>query len=173
MMKKLLSCLVFIMVFGVSQSWADPEDCMSKEEAETLVKKLKKERYIVDYCDCCDDASENGDVTANLLFIKKLSIVSCEYDDARFSVKMETQMLSSFAVNEGKYMGKATYEVNSMEYALLNYQFYFTNQRAPQLGYLVRNDEYEAPNCSGLDTFPNPEMVGDKKYQSWYKKKSK
>ncbi len=167
MLKKLLVFFVMgLIAHGIAL--ADPEDCMSKSEAETLLTKLKKERYIIDYCDCCADGDPS--VTANLLFIKKMSIVSCEYDTERFSVRMETQLVSSFSIKNQRYAGNATYAGNSMEFALLNYQFFFTNKKASHLGFLVRAD-YEAPNCSGLQGFPSPAMVNDKKYAAWFKKK--
>ncbi len=163
--------ILFMISFAISGlAMADPEDCMSKREAEALLAKLKKERYIVDYCDCCADG--NPDVTANLLRIKKMSIVTCEYDSERFAIKMETQLVACFGIKDQRYAGNATYAGNSMEFALLNYQFFFSEQKAKHLGFLVRTD-YEAPSCSGLSGFPSPAMVNDKKYTNWLKKKNK
>ena len=146
---------------------ADPEDCMSKEEAENLIKNVKKEKYIMDYCDCC--AELDPSVTANLLLITKLSIVPCEYDSESFSVKIETQTVASFLVIDQQYTSKTTFNANPINYALLNYQYYYTDGVALRLGYIIRV-EYDAPDCSGLNTFPDPNLVNDKKYKSWYKK---
>ncbi|TAF67783.1 MAG: hypothetical protein EAZ55_01830 [Cytophagales bacterium] len=171
-MKKILFPLLTLILLGysITKTYADPEDCMSKEEAELLAKEIKAQKYIIDYCDCCADVNTDAIVTANLLLIKTATVVPCEYDDTRFSVKIEYDLIKSLEVKSGEYVGTATWNGNPIKNALLNYQFFYADAVALQLGYAVR-DSYQAPSCSGLQTFPDAKWINDKKYLAWYKKK--
>ncbi|NJL14440.1 MAG: hypothetical protein HC913_16485 [Microscillaceae bacterium] len=167
-MKKISFLFILIAFASANGVWADPEDCMSRAEAEALVKKIKKERYLVDYCDCCNDVGTG--VTANLLLVKKAVVVSCEYDTERFSVKMEAQMLASFKVRDQEYAEKAAHEGNTWNLALLNYQYFLEKGQARHLGFALRPG-YEAPRCSGLKSFPPAALLNDKKYSAWLAQK--
>lgn len=170
---KYISTFLFVILLTLTSfvTLADPHYCMSRDEAETLVKKLSQEAYILDYCDCCNDISDTG-VNAFLIQITQMDIVPCEYDDTRFSVAIETAILAALKVKNGQYIAQVDEIASEPLFALLNYQFFLHEGQAQALGLLVKKD-YERPNCSGIKGFPPAKMVNNRKYKAWLRKKMK
>ncbi len=174
-MKSLYLVLFTLFLSTISfNMYADPTDCMSKSEAEDLAKKIKNQ-YIVRYCDCCADVNKDAQVKGALFLVTSVSIVTCQYDSDRFSVRMTTSFVSSFNVGDSKpvFVGN----VNDTDSdpldsnATLNYHFYWDGKKAKQLGFLIGNTD-GIGGCSGLSQFPNPKDVNNKGFTNWYNDKS-
>ena len=185
-MKKILA-LALACSLGF-QAQADPHDCISQAQAEQLIAKLKTQKYLVDYCDCCDEVAGEYDnnpdaVGAQLVEMINFVIVPCDYDSERVSVKIIGNVIGYSGVHKGKYhdtystaspMGLPPFEEN----ASLNYQFYLgKGGKALQLGNLLGNypDKVEGGtnSCTGLQGFPPPQELYNEEYEAWLKQKRK
>ncbi len=176
LMKKiqtLLACLLFALPLSL---WADPHDCMSKEEAETLAKKILNQ-YIIDYCDCCDSANPDAHVltsSAKLLYIIEATVEKCSYDDTRFSVKIRYNFGGAFEVEKGSLKGKNLAKAPSelmhvWNNVSLNYHFYLNNGKPARL-YGLLNQQPTYGTCEGLDRFPTAKECKDKNYKAFLSK---
>jgi hypothetical protein len=176
LMKKiqtLRACLLFAVPLWV---WADPHDCMTREEAETLAKKIMNQ-YIIDYCDCCDSANPDTPKlysSAKLLYIKEATIVPCSYDEGRFSVKITYNFGGAFDVEKGILNGKnlakaPSKDVPVAQYVSLNYHFYLKNGKPDRLyGLLDQKPSYGT--CDGLNRFPSAKECKYKDYKEFLAK---
>lgn len=173
-MKKIFSTLVCVLF--ASWAFADPHDCMSKEEAETLAKKITNQ-YIIDYCDCCDAVNPDAPAlltSAKLLYVQQATVVPCSYDEGRFSVKITYTYAGAYNVDKGilkgKNIAKAQEDAMKIQEAVsLNYHFYLKNGKADRLyGLLGLKPE---GTCDGLNRFPTAKETKDKNYKAFLSKK--
>lgn len=174
-MKNLL--LAYFFLACPFLAFADPHDCMTKEEAETLAKKILNQ-YIMDYCDCCDSVNPEANsltTSAKLLLVTSAQIVPCSYDETRYAVKISYTFVGAFDVEKGKLKGEILAKVAStplhiFENVSLNYHFYWSAGKVDRLyGLLQKSQEYGG--CEGLDRFPNAKEADDKKYKAYISKK--
>jgi hypothetical protein len=160
-----------LLLFPLSV-WADPDDCMSRSEAEQLAAKIKTQGYIMDFCDCCDEGAQEygGDrYVGKLVLVRSVSIEVCDYDESRFSVRVDGMMLGGFIV-ENK--GLSPFYIDNMPYNEIvarDYHFYLDKSGPKQLGFLT-NANYKR-GCGGLPAFPAANVINDKKYTAWLKKR--
>jgi hypothetical protein len=171
---------IFLTCFLLSCSFlalADPHDCMSKAEAETLSKKILKQ-YIIDYCDCCDSVNPDANVlttSAKLLWVTSAQVVPCSYDETRYSVKIGYSFVGAYNVETGKLKGENLAKMTSnvlriADYVSLNYHFFWSAGKVDRLyGLLQKAQEYGG--CDGLDRFPTAKEADDKKYKAFISKK--
>ena len=54
-MKKLLLFLSFLLFTHINSVKADDWNCMSKDQAESLVEYLSENPFVINFCDCCYD----------------------------------------------------------------------------------------------------------------------
>jgi|GEM_PF-2262771 len=176
-MKKILFSLA--LLFASVCVFADPHDCMNKDEAEALAQKILNQ-YIIDYCDCCEANNDKADlvaVSAKLLLVTKATVVPCTYDETRYSVTLTYTFVSAYNAKNGKLSSKgAMKQINSKMHiattASLNYHFYLHKGKAETL-YGILSKEIENKGCWGLDRFPTAKEVGDAKYKDFLAKQPK
>lgn len=170
-MRKIAFCLFFVcsMLFA-HKSFADYDNCFSKETADLLAKKALKQ-YIISYCDCCAEAN-SAFIPAVLLYVKSTNVVPCEYDQTQYSVEFEYDVAGEFGVNKGKIDVKSykpSSESQIMKTLTLNYHFFVQKGKAKRLYDLV-GVENKYTKCIGLDKFPSAkEVKDDKNYGKWLK----
>jgi len=177
-MKKL--SYLFIVVLSVLFSntvFADPHDCMTKAEADLLASKIVN-TFIMDYCDCCDENNPKAnkwEVGGKLLYIKTATVVPCEYDAARYSVKITFDFIGAFDVKDGiiktkKYKDEYTTKTPVFEYVSLNYHFYTDGKKAYRMYDLVKYTGDQYGTCKGLNRFPTADEVKNNAYKEFLNK---
>lgn len=157
--------------------FADPHDAMSKEEADLLASKIVN-TFIIDYCDCCDEANPDAnkwEVGAKLLYIKTATVVPCEYDNTRYSVKITFDFIGAFDVKNGiiktkRYKEQYTDKTPVFEYVSLNYHFYTDGKNAYRMYDLINYQGDKYGTCKGLNRFPAENEVKDDNYKSFLNK---
>jgi hypothetical protein len=142
---------------------ADPWDCMSKEDAETLVEFLNKNPFVMEYCDCCDNQ------TAHLVRIRKMKIVPCHWDESQYSVAVVRYTIAAMGyVEDGEFVqvmqepdpedlklyGNAEYYTPT-----LNYSFSRQKGKAVHLNTQTGEDRSDDVGCEGLKAFPQPKKL--------------
>ena len=134
MTRKLFVLLFFCFAFLAVM--ADPIEDMTMEEAKSLVKYLKDNPYLVDYCDCCDKNPGGERVFASLIRVDATEIIPCTYDASRYSVKLTATVIAGGNVNTKGKMESVeiqghVYE-NEFDYptlATLNYHFAYSEEK--------------------------------------------
>lgn len=163
-----------LLMLAANAAFADPWDCMTKDEAKALVAYLKKNPYVMDYCDCCN---QDG-TTAQLLYIQKAVVKPCEYDAERFSVEVTALVLSENTVNkEGSIMTSQANAQMPSSQLLLSLNYHYTvgdGTNLPLLYALPSALSYEdAGNCGAeLEGYCiDVPAAHAKKYYKWLKNK--
>ena len=87
--------LTFVLTFFTFIGFvsADPWEAMTESEAKELMAFLKKNPYVFDYCDCCDEVArqyDNRKAFGHLIKIEKMEIVPCAWDESRFSFSQQS-----------------------------------------------------------------------------------
>jgi hypothetical protein len=170
--------ILFIFAVSIETVSADPWDCMTESQANELMTFLKKNPFVVDYCDCCDAVArkyDNRKIFGHLIKIEKMEIVRCSWDESQFSVNiLESTILLSGIIENNKFItAKADYtdlELYNQSWPItLNYTWTY---KAGKSSRLFENIPYNADdvNCSGLKKFPSPSEVPAAKLQKAYKK---
>lgn len=171
MLKRIIFSILFVCsAFSV---WADYDDCMTKAEAEDLAAKVNQ-KYIIDYCDCCDKVNPEADkieTGAKLIKVTSAKVVVCDYDETRYSVEITFEFIAAFDINKGKLKMKTLTTAEKGKLAVvkrvsLNYHFYTDGKKAYPLYDLV-GKKRESPGCGGISRFPTPEEINDKGYQEF------
>lgn len=177
-MKKTFLLLFVAFFVGNGYLFADPWDCMSQTEAKELMAYLKKNPFVFDYCDCCDDGSREHDnykLMGHLIKIEKMEIVSCSWDDTQFSVNIiSSKVISSGYVDGGKFIVAIASDEDSKMYSdswpvTLNYTWAY-NKGKPVRLFKMTSYKGEDFNCGGLKQFPEPKNVPAGKLQKAYTK---
>lgn len=179
-MKYLIACF---LLFSSSLSFADAWDNLTMEEAEAVVDELKKNPYIFDYCDCCDDET---DYASSALFVKVISteIVTCDWNKEFYAVEYMYELIAevhyskdalkaSVAGYDDLDRGSLTLYMNytrgynpvtrmaSSFFNMIPYEYYGENPRS----------------CKPDFAYPTPkELAGvykNKAYKKWWKKNVK
>jgi hypothetical protein len=168
---KLLLSLLLAVGFSLGAN-ADAWDDLTKEQATALAAFLKKNPYVIDYCDCCDP----GDTY--LMKVISTEIVTCEWNPEKFSVKAEVIKIAKLehtdvGLNEHTAAplgeaGKAT--------IYMNYTFGYDKVKkwAVPLFKLVSYEADRNHICKGGTNFPQPTNNSGKEldagYTKWYSK---
>lgn len=142
---------------------ADPWDCMSKEDAEELMVFLKKNPFVLEYCDCCDEP------TAYLVRIQRMKIVPCHWDESQYSVAVVRYRITAMGYMEDrqfkqiqqtadpealKLYGNAEYYTPT-----LNYSFSRQNGKPTRLNTQTGDDRSDDIGCGGIQAFPAPKTL--------------
>lgn len=177
-MKKYI--LAFALIFSSFLTFADAWDNLTLEDAQAVVAELKRNPYIFDYCDCCNN---EGEYATTIEFLKVISteIVPCSWDNEFYSVKAYSVLLATvFYANNGPDVNQLI-EPESTEYAELiymNYTWTFhpeTKLARPffdRINYVYYGDDRQP--CKSSFAYPTPAQLKtvskDKGYKKWYKK---
>jgi hypothetical protein len=181
-MKNLFCVLFFSLFIQNNFLKADPWDCMTKEQAESLLAYLKENPFVFDYCDCCDkvarEDAEGGfkKLMGQLLRIDKMEIVPCSWDESQFSVNIKKcSILASGFAGDGVYIA-AKIKSDDKEYysrpwaISLNYCFSMDKVKNPVRLFEMIDYPAEDVNCWGFKKFPNPNTIPVSKLQKAYVK---
>jgi hypothetical protein len=163
--------LLLVMLTAVSAK-ADAWDNLTHEQATKVVHFLEKNRFIIDYCDCCGAGEPSY-----LIKVESAEIVPCEWDKKKFSVLVKGRRITKFQVNAHGIDDYHTDALNEeVAYTVfMNYTFGFDHHMkwAVPLHKLV-DYANNGPICFGATIYPNPEDKGvkitDVDYITWYKK---
>ena len=181
-MNKFSFILILAFFTGIGHISADPWECMSETEVKELMSFLKKNPYVFDYCDCCDEVSrkyDNKKLFGHLIKIEKMEIVTCSWDDTQFSVNIvKSSIILSGNVEKGKLIAADLDVKNLAPYngtwpITLNYCWTY---KAGKISRLFKNIKYdnEDVKCGGISEFPDPKKVPaefKKGYQKFYRRK--
>lgn len=166
-MKKLLFLAFSFLI--LSPLKADPWEDLTQKQAEAVVKFLKKNPFILDYCDCCGE----GDVY--LMKVVSTKIVECSYNSAKKTVVAEVVKIGKLETNDGV---PSAYRTQSMQSApesyivTMNYTFVYS-KRDKWATPLFKEVAYDQNHvCKGATRFPNPfdnNDIKDADYRKWFK----
>lgn len=155
--------LALLALFFVQTAQADPWDCMSKEDAETLVEFLNKNPFVLEYCDCCDDK------TAHIVRIRKMKVVQCHWDETQHSVAAVKYTIAAHGYVEDGEFKQVQQEADPEDLKLygnaehytptLNYSFSRQNGKAVHLNTQTGEDRSDDIGCEGLKAFPKPKQL--------------
>jgi hypothetical protein len=176
--------LTFVLTFFTFIGFvsADPWEAMTESEAKELMAFLKKNPYVFDYCDCCDEVArqyDNRKAFGHLIKIEKMEIVPCAWDESRFSVNIvQSKILAIGNIEGGKFVVAQPNEEDIDSYRkpwpiTLNYSWTIKSGKASRL-YNNINYKEEEVKCGGISEFPKPDKVPaklKKAYQKFLKRK--
>lgn len=172
-MKNLIITLV-LLCSGLT-SFADSWQDLTMKEAKKAERFLKKNPYILDYCDCCS----SGD-PVRLIKVVSVAIVPCEYNEEKFSLQVEGIIMAhvnntGVGLNEHNAdfsrMGDEVYTIS------MNYTFAYDKKMhwATPLFKIIGYDLDHV--CRGATNFPKPPKIIDglsqeiADYDLWYGKR--
>jgi hypothetical protein len=168
MKKYLFLMLCTFLAFQVS---ADPWEDLTEKEAKAVVKFLKTNPYILDYCDCCG----SGDVY--LMKVVSTEIVPCSYAEGKKSViakvvplgKLETDADGTPSAYRVEKMSDAVEEL----IVTMNYTFVLDKKNKWAVPFFKVVPYSQNHVCKGATRFPNPAdnpNIKDTGYKAWFKK---
>lgn len=158
---------------------ADAWDNLTREEAEKVVEHLKAHPFIFDYCDCCQDEPYPTEIY--LLKVTDASIVPCDWDAEKFSVKIESEMMALVSYNErGVDSEKLLFpeaEADPSSIVYMNYTWVWNpkdKNASPVFDVVEYNTYGEDPEpCKAKFVYPHPKLFkgfpAAKTYKKWYK----
>ena len=177
-MKKLLLFLSFLLFTHINSVKADDWNCMSKDQAESLVEYLSENPFVINFGDCCYDITGEDEEKpmGHLIKIENMDIVPCSYDDTQFSVRItrSTILMSTYIIGSS-FSTANTMAADKEKYAnpwtiSLNYCFTLYDFKIPFRLYEIIEYEAEKINCSGLIDFPPPNILPEYPYKKDYTK---
>lgn len=169
----LLSFLILATVAVKADAW----DNLTLAEAEMVQKKLNKDPFVFDFCDCCSDAP------VYLLKVLSSEIVTCSWDETKYSVKINATRIGKFGRDGVKVDWTKTIEFDASESRLVDYTIYMNytfmykkpSKAALPVAKVVPYHYEHQSFCEGIVEFPNPAKhaieINDADYQKWYKKR--
>lgn len=161
---------LILALFSSTVLFADAWDNMSHSQAKSVVHFLKKNPFIIDWCDCC-----GSDEPAYLIKVDSARIVPCSWDKKQFSVLTHGKRITKF---ENANIGLDDYHTEllnqEVSYTIfMNYTFVFDSRMKWAVPFYKLIDySLDGPICFGATNYPNPEDVGvqieDRDYLRWY-----
>ena len=172
-MKQLITLLFFsIPLFSFADAW----DNLTFEEAENVVKELKKNPFIFDYCDCCD---YKGEYASSIEFIKvtDTEIVECNWNSEMYSVKITSELIASVQFTASgantKEMTKQS-DNNFSSVLYMNYTWGLNpeTKKATPFFNIITYSFYENENqpCQAEFKYPTPRDLKKVNFVKGYKK---
>jgi hypothetical protein len=172
--------LLFILPFSSLQ--ADSWDCMDRHTAEKVLKYLSQNKWIMDYCDLCDEVAEKYDgnrVPATLVRISNLRIETCEWDAEQVSVYFDSEPIlvaylpEDYSTDQmlpfsGDSDAGAIESFASSMPVSLNYHWTLSDGKATRIGDVV--DYSDKMDYETLQSFPPTSLIADKKSRKQYAK---
>jgi hypothetical protein len=167
-MKKLL--LFCSVIFATFTAKADPWDDLTVTQAKAVVAFLKKNPFVLDYCDCC----ENPEVS--LIKIVKAEIIPCEWNPQKVSVRALSWTIGKLEVYSDTPSAYRTQpQMTPTDYLItMNYTFVYSKAGKWAVPFFKEVPYDRDHVCKGATNFPNPKDnpgITDLDYIKWYKKK--
>lgn len=166
-MKRFL-VISFLLISLISK--ADAWDNLTHSQAKFVVHFLKKNPFIIDWCDCC-----GNEEPAYLIRVDSAAIVPCSWDKKQYSVISYGERICRF---QNAHVGLDDYHTDSVqekvEYTIyMNYTFAFDQYMKWAVPFHKLMDYgQDGPICFGATNYPNPKDEGvkitDTAYQRWY-----
>lgn len=179
--------LAFLYLFS-HNIYADPWEDLTLDEAEEVKAYLKKNPFILDYCDCCNYKGEY----AAKVFLRKVrsyKIVPCDWAEGKYSVKTITKRIAQLPYSESGVDYSNPVKASGLDETSIdmNYTWSFNKDRGAVLPLYSSIDYHQcqARNCQGdiqrnigqcrkPTYFPNPfrhpDVIIDSDYKEWYSK---
>ncbi|MCB0705381.1 MAG: hypothetical protein KDC34_08735 [Saprospiraceae bacterium] len=159
----------FLLLFSLTSTLvADPLEDMTFEEAQQVVNHILLDPYILDYCDCCDDAA------GYLIEIKELSIEPAEFGHRPYRVRAKGVYLYQLSANgDDTFQLLETEQRGYDDIIWTNYTFTFdpSDRKAHPVGEVL--GFRREGNCNPDAQFPGPDQISldkiNRDYQQWYK----
>ena len=177
-MKKTLLITFLAFFASTTALFADPWDCMTEDQAKELIKYLKKNPFVLDYCDCCDAGSREQDNTklmGHLVKIESMEIVPCSWDETQFSVNVNsTTVLASGYIEKGNFIPEKAAADDVRFYSdswaiAINYAWNY-NGGSPVRLYKKISYTADDFDCGKPKKFPDPKRIPSSKAQKAYLK---
>lgn len=166
-MKKIILLIVAVSTFLVAK--ADPWDDLTESQAKAVVAFLKKNPFVLDYCDCCDNPE------VSLIKIVKAEVVPCEWNAEKFSVRALSWTIGKLEVNgDTPSAYRAEGSMAPTDYIIMmNYTFVYSKTGKWAVPFF-KEVAYDRDHiCKGATKFPNPKEnpgITDAEYIAWYAK---
>ena len=166
-MKKVLFTLLALSFFVIAK--ADAWDDLTQKQAKAVQSFLKKNKFVLDYCDCCNDSE------VYILKIEQAELVPCSWNAEKFSVKTSAVRIAKLETNKGEPSAyRAVGMSERVDYVItMNYTFVFSKAGKWAVPFF-KEVAYDRDHiCKGATKFPNPaenEKIADSAYIKWYAK---
>jgi hypothetical protein len=166
-MKKITLSFVAVITFLAAK--ADPWDDLTESQAKAVVAFLKKNPFVLDYCDCCDNTE------VMLIKIVDPEVVPCDWNPEKFSVRALSWTIGKLEVNDGIPSAyRAVGDLVPTNYIVsMNYTFVYSKSKKWAVP-LFKEVAYDRDHvCKGATKFPNPKEnpeITDADYIAWYAK---
>lgn len=146
---KTLSVLLFCFLSYII-AIAEPITTVSKIQAETLLARLSKEKYILSYCDCCNKEK------AHWIQIESIKIETVQEENDLYSIRLLGTEVMSFESDLNGNFDKASIEKKEVnELISLNHFFIPQNGRAIPLAYILTLDAEKIESCFDFVYYPH------------------
>ena len=164
--------LLFFAIFTCMAAKADPWEDVTEKQAASIVKFLKKNPFILDYCDCCDE----GDVY--LLKVVSTKIVPCSHDETKKTVIANVLRIAKLETGKDgtptAYRAKTCAEPEQEFIISMNYTFVFSKRDKWAVPFFKEIPYEQDHVCKGATRYPNPaenENIKDAEYKKWFAKR--
>lgn len=152
-MQKIISFVLFFIVFHFGFSQVVNEDSviwMSKSRAESVVARLQKEKYALNYCDCCSNRE------AAIIKINKAEIELSNQDDTLYAVRVTGVEVFVLSVDvSGTFYSARAEDSYYYNFVSLNTWYLPMNGRALPIQHVMGLPEQ--PSCQYYLYFPYPD----------------
>jgi hypothetical protein len=144
-----LCFLSFSSLFGQMVN-EDSVIWMSKSRAESVAARLQKEKYVLNYCDCCTNRE------AAIIKIGKVEVENSSQDDTLFAVRVTGEEVFVLSVDvSGTFYSARAEDSYYYNLASLNTWFLPMNGRALPMQHVMGLPEQ--PSCQYYLYFPFPD----------------
>ncbi len=173
MMKKVVFLFLATTILFANNAKADDWDDMTQSQAKKVMGYLKKNPFVLDYCDCCSGTD------VFLLKIISTESVICSWNTEKFSVKAKALKIGQLE----RFDFPSAYRTKSMneeiDYIIsMNYTFVYSKvgKWAVPLFKMVAYEKDRNHVCAGATRFPDPadgNDIKDASYKIWFDKNVK
>lgn len=164
------SIFVILLLSAATISKADAWDNLTHSQAKSVAHFLKKNPFIIDWCDCCGNEDP-----AYLIRVDSTAIVPCSWDKKQYSVVSYGERICRFHyANVGLDDYHTVEKKEQVEYTIyMNYTFAFDQHMKWAVPFYKLLDYHlDGPVCFGATNYPNPQdsgvKISDKDYLRWY-----
>lgn len=171
--------ILFFALIVSTLAHADAWDNLTLKEAQEVVKELKANPFIFNYCDCCDYEGDYA-TTIEMIYVKSTEIVTCDWDETFYKVIYEGEIIASVknGATGAEITALSTAEDAAVSDAIyMNYTWGYNadlNLATPYFSIVPYEYYGQGEGCKANFTFPTPSEIkavsSNKKYKKWYKK---
>lgn len=153
MQKNFILFVLFFLSLSLGFAQMINEDSviwMSKSQAETVAARLQKEKYALNYCDCCSNRE------AAIIKINKAEVEVSSQDDTLFAVRVTGVEVFVLSVDvSGTFYSARAEDSYYYNFASMNTWFLPMNGRALPIQHVMGLPEQ--PSCQYYLYFPYPD----------------